>query len=220
MIFDLNADYLCDFDLNADDDQVVDGGSPQQLPTELNRQLRLHRVQKLGVAGGGETVESGQLGGGVGVGRQAGRVGRQAAGVGRQAGRGRGGGQAAVLGRVAAARQLTDAAGEAAHKIRCKRSNLGDQKFETFAIETFETLAIKTFETLSIESFDSKHRVHRVFQNISELNLFCILGDQLITRGFIWGQAESNLFKMSKQRKNYRNFALQKWSDKEKVRIA
>ena len=113
--------------MNADNDQVVDGGSPQQLPTELNRQLRLHRVQKLGVAGGGETVESGQLGGGVGVGRQAAGGGRQAAGVGRQAGRGRGGGQAAVLGRVAAARKLTDAAGEAAHKIRRKRSHLGNR---------------------------------------------------------------------------------------------
>ena len=45
--FDLNADYLCDFDFNADD-QVVDGGSPQQLATELNRELHLDRAQKLG----------------------------------------------------------------------------------------------------------------------------------------------------------------------------
>ena len=137
---------------------MVDSGSPQQLATELNRQLRLHRVQKLGVTGGGEAVESRQLGGGVGVGRQAGRVGRQAAGVGRQAGRGRGGGQAAVLGRVAAARKLTDAAGEAANKIRRKRSHLGDRN-------------ICQSKVLSIESFDSKHlkgfmECLKIYQNL------------------------------------------------------
>ena len=59
-----------DSDLNADH-QVVDGGSPQQLATELNRQLRLDSVQELGMSGG-EAVESRQLGAGVVVGRQAG----------------------------------------------------------------------------------------------------------------------------------------------------
>ena len=45
-------DYLDGFDMNVDD-QVVDSGSPEQLTTELNRQLRLHSAQKLGM-----TVES------------------------------------------------------------------------------------------------------------------------------------------------------------------
>ena len=59
-------DHDFDFDLNADD-QVVDGGSPQQLTAELNRQLRLHRVQQLRMTGG-EAVE----GAGEVVGSQAG----------------------------------------------------------------------------------------------------------------------------------------------------
>ena len=44
------------------DDQVVDSGSPEQLTTELNGQLRLHRAQKLGMAGGEAVEASRQLG--------------------------------------------------------------------------------------------------------------------------------------------------------------
>ena len=53
------------------DDQVVDSGSPEQLTTELNGQLRLHRAQKLGMAGGEAVEASRQLGAGA-VGREAG----------------------------------------------------------------------------------------------------------------------------------------------------
>ena len=70
MVNNMLHDYLDGFDMNVGD-QVVDSGSPKQLPTELNRQLRLHRAQKLGLAGGEAVETSRQLRAGV-VGCQAG----------------------------------------------------------------------------------------------------------------------------------------------------